>query len=227
MLAPNLNPSKRSRGGLSTEIFQKISDEIVLGQLAPGEHLDEATLAQRFSVSRTPVREALKQLSSSGLVVVRPNRGCTVVQRSTEDLDQIFEAIGELEATCARHAVVRMKEDEKNRLLELHAKSRLSVQAADAFAYDKFNKDFHHLIIEGSHNPYLIESVMGLRQKISMYRRTQFLNIERMTASFEEHSLIVEAILSRDVVHCYREVRNHLFQARAASKNLPPVWSPT
>ena len=209
------------------EIFQKISDEIVLGELSPGQHLDETTLAQRFCVSRTPVREALKQLSSSGLVVIRPNRGCTVVQRSVEDLDQIFEAIGELEATCARHAVVRMNEDEKNRLLALHAKSRSSVQAADAFAYDKFNKAFHQVIIEGSHNPYLIESVVGLRQKISMYRRTQFLNIERMTASFEEHSLIVEAILARDVVHCYREVRSHLFQARAAAKIISPVWSPT
>ena len=216
---------KRSRGGLALEIFQRISDEIALGHFSPGERLDETMLANKYQVSRTPVREALKQLSSSGLVVNRPNRGSMVAQMSPHDLDQMFEAIGELEATCARHAVTRMKDAQKTQMCELHALSRSAIQAGDAHAYDMINKELHLLIIHASHNPYLIEMVLGLRQKISLFRRTQFRNLERMTASFEEHSLIVEAILGRDVITCYREMRAHLFSARVAAQSISSVWS--
>ena len=217
---------KKTRGGMALEIFHKISDAIAMGHFSPGERLDENTLAARYQVSRTPVREALKQLSSSGLVVTRPNHGCRVAQITPQSLDQLFEAIGELEATCARHAVTRMTDAQKVQLCDYHAQSRLAIQAGDANAYDMINKNLHLLIIHASHNPFLIDMVLSLRQKISMFRRTQFNNLERMTASFEEHSLIVEALLGRDVVTCYREMRAHLFSARAAAQSVSPAWRP-
>jgi len=120
-----------------------------------------------------------------------------------------------------------MTEVERNRLSELHALSRTAIQNSDADAYDNINRDFHLVIIHGSHNPVLIDMALSLRHKISTFRRTQFRNLERMSASFEEHSVIVEAMLARDVVTCYREMRAHLLSARSAAARVSSNWSST
>lgn len=215
----------RNRGGLADEVCRKIADEIVLGNFAPSSRLDEVTLSDRFKVSRTPVREALKQLVIMGLVEYRPNRGSIVAAMSTEQLDQMFEAIGELEATCARHAALRMSETERTRLRELHAQGRAAMQSGDMNCYDAVNLELHTTIIQGCHNPVLIDMAMSLRHRISPFRRTQFRNVERMGESFEEHSIIVEAILSHDVITTYREMRTHLLSARSATSRAAPVWA--
>lgn len=215
----------RARGGLADEVYRKIADDIAMGVFSPGERLDESQLAARFQVSRTPVREALKQLAVTGLVAYRPNRGSVVAEMTPVQLDQMFEVIGELEATCGRHAALRMTEIERQRLCELHAQSRVAIQNQDADAYDAINKDLHSVIIQGCHNPVLIEMVTGLRHKISPFRRTQFRNLARMSASYEEHSVIVEALMARDVVTCYREMRGHLLSARSAASHVSPSWS--
>jgi DNA-binding GntR family transcriptional regulator len=118
-----------------------------------------------------------------------------------------------------------MTEVERNRLSELHALSRTAIQNGDADAYDNINRDFHLVIIHGCHNPVLIDIALGLRHKISTFRRTQFRNLERMSASFEEHSVIVEAMWARDVVTCYREMRAHLLSARSAAARVSSNWS--
>ncbi len=217
--------STRSRGGLAEEVCRKIADDIAMGIFLPGHRLDETLLASKFQVSRTPVREALKQLAITGLVVYRPNRGSVVAEITPEQLDQMFEVIGELEATCARHAAIRMTEHERQRLSQLHAQSRTAIQNQDAQGYDAINRDLHTVIIHGCHNPVLIDIVLGLRHKISNFRRTQFRNLERMSASYEEHAVIVEALMARDVVTCYREMRGHLLSARSAAAFVSPSWS--
>ena len=215
----------RSRGGLADEVCRKIADEIVLGTFAPSTRLDEVSLADRFNVSRTPVREALKQLSIMGLVKYRPNRGSVVAAMTPEQLDQMFEAIGELEAACARHAALRMTESDRAQLRELHAQGRAAMQAGDMNRYDAVNLELHANIIQGCHNPVLIDMAMSLRHRISPFRRTQFRNLERMGESFAEHSVIVEAILSHDVITTYRAMRTHLLSARHATSRVAPAWA--
>lgn len=215
----------RSRGGLADEVCRRIADEIVLGTFAPGARLDEVSLATRFNVSRTPVREALKQLAIMGLVETRPNRGSVVAALSGEQLDQMFEAIGELEAACARHAALRMTEPERERLRELHAEGRAAMQAGDMNRYDAVNLALHATIIQGCHNPVLIDLATSLRHRISPFRRTQFRNVERMGESFAEHSMIVDAILAHDVITTYREMRAHLLSARSAASRALPAWT--
>lgn len=215
----------RNRGGLADDVCRQIADEIVLGNLAPGARLDEVSLAARFKVSRTPVREALKQLTIMGLVETRRNRGSVVAAMSIEQLDQMFEAIGELEAACARHAALRMNEADRARMLELHAEGRAAMQQGDIQRYDAANLELHATIIRGCYNPVLIELATGLRHRVSSFRRTQFRNIERMGESFEEHSVIVEAILAHDVITTYREMRSHLLAARSATNRVAPAWA--
>ncbi|BCK87157.1 HTH-type transcriptional repressor RspR [Sideroxyarcus emersonii] len=215
----------RSRGGLANEVCRKVAEEIVLGNFAPSTRLDEASLADRFNVSRTPVREALKQLSIMGLVEYRPNRGSVVATMTPEKLDQMFEAIGELEAACARHAALRMTEADRAQLRELHARGRAAMQAGDMDRYDAANLELHTTIIQGCHNPVLIDIAMNLRHRMSPFRRTQFRNMERMGESFAEHTVIVEAILSHDVITTYRAMRTHLLSARSATTRAAPVWA--
>lgn len=222
-----LHETTRSRGNLADEVCRKIADEIVLGNFTPNSRLDEASLAERFNVSRTPVREALKQLSIMGLVKYRPNRGSVVAAMTPEQLDQMFEAIGEMEAACARHAALRMTEDERAQLRELHVQGRQAMQAGDMNRYDVVNLELHTTIIQGCHNPVLIDMAMSLRHRIAPFRRTQFRNMERMGESFEEHSVIVEAILSHDVITTYRAMRTHLLSARSATTRAAPVWAST
>lgn len=216
--------SGRGRGGLADDVCRRIADEIVLGNFAPGSRLDEVSLAARFSVSRTPIREALKQLAIMGLVDTRPNRGSVVAELSVDQLDQMFEAIGELEAACARHAALRMTEADQAHMLELHAEGRAAMQNGDIDRYDAANLELHATIIRGCYNPVLIEMATSLRHRVSPFRRTQFRNLERMGESFEEHSVIVEAILAHDVITTYREMRSHLLSARSATNRVAPAW---
>lgn len=217
----------RSRGSLADEVCRKIADEIVIGRFAPKSRLDETTLAGMFNVSRTPVREALKQLAIMGLVEYRPNRGTTVSEMSPEQLDQMFEAIGELEAACARHAALRMGERERALLRDLHAQGRMAMQAGDMDRYDALNRELHATIILGAGNPVLSDLAIRLRHRVAPFRRTQFRDIERIGASYEEHSRIVEAILAHDAAMAYREMRAHLLSARSAAGRVAPALAST
>jgi DNA-binding GntR family transcriptional regulator len=213
------------RGSLADSVCRRIADEIALGHFVPGGKLDEVMLAERFQVSRTPVREALKQLAIMGLVDCRPNRGSVVAALGTEQLDQMFEAIGELEAACARHAALRMTPQDRGQLMELHRQGRAAMQASDFERYDAANLALHTAIIRGSYNPVLIDMATSLRHRVAPFRRTQFHNIERMGESFEEHAVIVEAILAHDAVTTYRQMRTHLQSARTATSRVAPAWA--
>jgi DNA-binding GntR family transcriptional regulator len=215
----------RPRGRLTDEVGERLAEDIVLGRLEPGSRLDEAMLATRYGVSRTPVREALKQLVTTGLVVYRPNRGASVAAMTPEQLDAMFETIGELEAACARHAAVRMDEAERRELARLHTETRQALQSSDVDAYDRLNQELHLCLLHGSHNPVLVDTAKSLRSRVAPFRRTQFRNVERMAESFAEHVAIVEAVLARDAVGAYREMRNHLFSARGAAGRLAPAWT--
>lgn len=217
--------ASRPRGGLADDVCRKIADEIVLGRFAPRSRLDETMLAELFGVSRTPVREALKQLAIMGLVVYRPNRGTTVTEMSPEDLDRMFEAISDLEAACARHAALRMTESDRAGVRELHLQGRAAMQDGDMDRYDAVNRELHAAIIRGAYNPVLSEMAARLRHRVAPFRRTQFRNIERMGESFEEHSVIIEALLAHDSVTAYRQMRTHLQSARSATSRVSPVWT--
>lgn len=213
-----------ARGSLADSVCRLIADEIALGNFAPGSKLDELMLSSRFSVSRTPVREALKQLAIMGLVDCKPNRGSVVAAVSAVKLDQMFEAIGELEASCARHAALRMKQDDQALLIELQQDGRAAMQSCDFNRYDANNLALHNMIIRCSYNQILIDLTMSLRQRVAPFRRTQFRNIERMGESFEEHTVLVEALLAHDAVAAYRQMRAHLQSARSATSRVAPAW---
>src|ERR1700742_3420226 len=113
------------------ELRLQLADEIVRGVLPPGAGLDESDIARRFSVSRTPVREALRQLAASGLVDSRAHRGAVVARPSIERMKGMSEAMAELEAICAGLAAERMAPAERHRLEAIHEELRVLSHAGD------------------------------------------------------------------------------------------------
>ncbi|MES2979359.1 MAG: GntR family transcriptional regulator [Pseudomonadota bacterium] len=221
----SLTAAPASRGARADLVSKRIADHIVMGHFAPGSRLDEVMLAGMFAVSRTPVREALKQLATQGLVICRPNRGAVVAGMTPDELDRTFEAIAELEASCARYAAVRMSHADAKALAAKHAQSREAMRAGDFERYDRLNQEWHAIVIQSCGNPTLIEMTSSLRHRVSPFRRSQFRHVERMSASFEEHAAILEALLTHDASGAQRAMRNHLLSARAAASRL--THSPT
>ena len=144
----------------------KLEKDIVAGILKPGERLDEVSLAEQFNVSRTPVREALLQLSSMGLVEMRPRRGNVVAQIGLKDLLDMFEVMAQLEGTCGRLAARRATKAEWELLAGVHDTSKRAVNNGDYNAYYQCNVEFHEIIYQASRNPFLAEQTMNLRNRL-------------------------------------------------------------
>lgn len=105
---------------LAEQLRDNLAEQIVTGERLPGARLDEADLAERFGTSRTPVREALKALAGVGLVEYRPHRGALVALPTTRRIEEMFEVMAEIEATCARLSALRMTASERRELAEAH-----------------------------------------------------------------------------------------------------------
>ena len=171
---------------------------IAVGELAPGTHLDETFLAGKFGVSRTPVREALIQLSSMGLIVLRPRRGALVTEIGPHQLVEMFECMSELEASCGRLSARRMSEAEQAQLLAAHIACKSARDANDPDDYFYRNEAFHHAIYDVSHNNFLAEQTRSLQRRLRPYRRLQLRVRNRIDKSYREHDAVVQAILAGD-----------------------------
>lgn len=187
------------RAGTTVEqMVRAIADMIVTGAIVPGERLDEGSLATRFEVSRTPVREALRELGAMGLVDREPNRSAVVTNVTEAHLHSMFEAMAELECICARLSAERMTADERRALELEHRASAKLVHAGAEEDYSSFNTEFHSRLYSGAHSPHLQELVTQTRARLAPFRRAQFRLPGRLAKSYEEHDQIVMAILRAD-----------------------------
>ena len=193
---------------LSDEIFQALAKGIVSGSLEPGRRLDEPTVCQQFGVSRTPVREALRRLSGTGLVEVTPRKGVTVARIEVEQLTDMFEALGEFEGLCARLSAERMTPLERKRLEILNA-SREALLAKGGQDLVLLNDQFHELIYQGSHSASIAGVTRSFRQRLTPFGILQFVP-GRTEYSFHEHDEIVQAITAADPERAYRAMRDHV-----------------
>jgi len=200
-------PARRTR----TELLRlEVADDIASGRLPPGARLDEAELAARFGVSRTPVREALRELAAMGLVEARPHRGVIVTRLDDARLATLFEAMAELEAVCARLAARAMSARERRALEALHEECAQAMRDGAEDVYNEANLRFHAAIYEGSHNRFLADSTLGVRRRVEPFRRAQFRNVGRLARSFEEHDRILTAILRGDGDGAAQAMRAHI-----------------
>ena len=197
-------------GNTVEQMVRAIADLIVIGEMLPGEKLDEISLAARFEVSRTPVREALRQLCAMGLVDREPNRSAVVTNVTESYLHSMFEAMAELEGICARLAAERMTVDERRALeLEHRASARLVHQGAEE-DYAAHNVEFHTRLYRGAHNEHICELVTQSRVRLAPFRRAQFRLPGRLAKSYDEHDVIVTAIMRADATGAGQAAYSHV-----------------
>jgi DNA-binding GntR family transcriptional regulator len=195
---------------LSQTIADQLAEEIVMNRIPPGTRLDEQSIAQRFGVSRSPVRDALRQLATTRVVVNQPRRGFSVSKVEPNDLDGLFEASGEVEALCARLCALRAGPTERLRIQFVHEQASEAIQRQDAKAYSAFNEEFHALIYTGCHNRTLEDVAVGLRQRLAPFRSRGFFVVDnRLQSSHVEHEALVQAILAQDGDAAARAMHKH------------------
>jgi DNA-binding GntR family transcriptional regulator len=197
-------------GTRSAKLREAIEESIATGAFAPGMHLDETDLAQRFGVSRTPLREALIQLASVGIVVMRPRRGAVVAEVTPQRLLEMFEVMAELEAMCGRLAARRMSDADHDALNRAHRACQAACLAEDPDAYYQENEKFHYAIYAGTHSGFLIEQATAMHRRLRPYRRLQLRVRNRLPTSFSEHERIVEALMQANPEAAAERLREHI-----------------
>ncbi|HUB94868.1 MAG TPA: GntR family transcriptional regulator [Stellaceae bacterium] len=216
----DIAPSAQTRAVPETRsdaLRRQLADEIITGQLRPGERLDERELAARFGLSRTPVREALRQLAAIGLADLRPHRGVIVARPDDSHLAETFELMADLESLCTRYAAMRMSATERRELEACHLSSGEFVRRGDRERYAAHNTELHELIYRGSHNRVLEQTAQALRRRLAPYRRGQFAMLGRLALSFAEHDRVVSAIVRGDAASAAAAMHAHVATVSIAS----------
>lgn len=180
------------------------------GTFGDGTRLDEVMLAERFGVSRTPVREALQRLANSGLVEALPRRGVFVRQPGAVELLEMFEVMAEIEAVCARLAASRITDAALADLNRIGAECEAAVVAQDSDAYYRANERFHALIYNQSGNGFLEQEALRLQRRLMPWRRTQLRVRGRMRQSMQEHAAVVAALTEGDGLRAAEVMRAHI-----------------
>lgn len=200
-ISPASQEGSRRKLTRAEEVRARLADDIVDGKLSPGMPLDETEIAASYGVSRTPLREAIRDLAAMGLVETRPHRSAIVTRPSPEHLRQMFHVMAELEALCASLAAANMTSSERRKLETIHQGLAQILKENDPSHYHVLNEKFHAAIYAGSHNSYLVEITLATRRRLSPFRRAQFLSAGRLVRSYSEHNAILVAILqgNRDV----------------------------
>ena len=194
----------------ASAVRMAIENDIFSGRLMPGAEIDEDALAERFSISRTPIREAMLQLLQTGLIEKKPRRPATVAVMELPRLIHMFETVSELEALCARFAATRSTTREKDALVAVHEKAALALEASDFSNYPRLGRQFHILVMEATHNKVLIETTDKLALHTLPFRRFQLRYNGRPEANQSAHDRILEAILKGDGSSAAEAMRGHV-----------------
>jgi DNA-binding GntR family transcriptional regulator len=204
----------RGRGADKTtrteEILHHLENEILGGRLKPGEKLDETSLAERFDVSRTPIREVLRHLASSGLVQVRPHHGAVVRQFTLPELVEMFQVMAEMEGLSARLAARRMTPQERQLMRTCNEACAAAAQSGDEIRFFAENAKFHEAISNASRNSFLISQQRSLGRLLDPYRWYVTHQPGRMEESIVEHEEIIRAIESGDPTVAGDKMRFHV-----------------
>lgn len=194
----------------ANQIAEQLQELIFAGEFVDGERLDENSLAEKFGVSRTPLREALKILGVSGIVKPIPNRGVFVCQPGPVELVEMFEVMSELEAFCGRLASKRITDQALEDLQAAHQQCKTAKESNDPDGYYVHNERFHQIIYQQSGNAFLAEEATRLQKRLQPFRRIQLRYRGRINQSFEEHEKIIQALLLGDTNMVESAIREHV-----------------
>ncbi|MEI7816608.1 MAG: GntR family transcriptional regulator [Desulfuromonadales bacterium] len=183
---------------LREKILENIRDAIVSGSLKGGSRVSEPELAERYGISRTPIREAFRQLESEGYLTVIPRRGAVVSEFSPKDVEEFYAIKSIMEGYAARRACENLSEKDLDRLQGINNKLAELAKIGNINLFFKIHSDFHELFIKAADNEKLRELIAGLVTKFQRLRFTSLSLPGRMVVSVQEHEKIIAAFRKKD-----------------------------
>jgi DNA-binding GntR family transcriptional regulator len=195
---------------LSMQIAQRLRTMIATDELKPGERLRERTLAERLDVSRTPLREALKELAGDGLVVVLPKRGAVVADLSVAEIGEKLDVLGVIESFGGSEACRRASDTEIAEIRALHHEMHAAYERRDRMNYFRLNQAIHASIIASAKNETLMQVHERLNRQLYRYRFQGSVTSETWHTAIDEHEIIVQLLSARDGARLGEFLRKHV-----------------
>jgi DNA-binding GntR family transcriptional regulator len=183
---------------LRQKIYQSIREDITYGKLFPGERLVESQLAEKFKASRSPIREAIRQLESEGLIRLNQNKGITVARLSVKEVDEIYNLRWLLESYAARLSAGQATKAQIAYLKDLHEKLRVAGKNSDLAAWIQNNILFHDFFSENSGNGNLHQILVNLKHRVYLYHYIIVRVPGNFQAYIDHHEEILKACKKND-----------------------------
>ena len=199
-----------SHGSLGSKIFILLRDRILNESYKCGDKLNELTLAKELKISRTPIREALKQLELEGLVESLPNKGVYVKGFSPRDIDDMFEIRLSLEGLAVSFAIDRMDEVHLAKIKEVFELLEFYTTKGDFDKVNDFNILFHESIYQATQSTYFEQILKDIHYYVSVTSRHSIARPERLESSLVEHRAILEAIIDGDKDEATERIQRHI-----------------
>jgi DNA-binding GntR family transcriptional regulator len=201
----------------AARIYGAIKEQIIEGRYAPGSRITEQNIAAQFHTSRTPVREAMRQLVADGFALFKPNSGTVVRHWSAEEVRQIFELRVFIESEIAGHAATRITEPEIAQLVRIQdgiEAQGVDIGAANTARIAPLNRDFHRVIAQASHNERLV-SMLASAIEIPIVQQTfRRYTKERLARSFSHHRELIDAFQLHDGAWAKSVMSSHIHSAK-------------
>jgi DNA-binding GntR family transcriptional regulator len=199
-----------SRRYLHDEVADRLRELIRDGMLEPRARVNELELAERFGISRTPLREAIKILATEGLLDLLPNRGARVASISAEETDEVIEVVAGLEAMAGDLACRSITDGEVAEIAAKHASMLDAWRSQDNAAYFKLNREIHEAIMAASRNRTLQGIYATLSGRIQRARYAAHKTPEQWQKAVREHEDMLEALRARDGARLAAVLREHI-----------------
>jgi DNA-binding GntR family transcriptional regulator len=201
---------KNERKYLRDLIFEKLQQAIFSGKFKSGERITEKEIAEELRVSRTPVREALYRLASTGLIKIIPHRGFLISRWSSREIKDVIELRIALEVFAVKLAIQRILPNEINELKILVAKMEKAVKRKDIMKASQLNSLFHDKIILASKNKEFSEVTEPIKNKIYHFRIISISTPNRLEESLKEHKDILNALINKNIKLAQRLMSKHI-----------------
>jgi DNA-binding GntR family transcriptional regulator len=192
------------------KLIIQITQEIASGALRPGDRLEEEVLAQRFGVSRTPIREAIRSMVGRGLLEAKPRKGAIIRTLTSKEVLDLFEVAAELESMACRLATSSLTEANAQRIQACVKQCHDMAQANDRAKYSIANLDFHASIQAACSNQWLVDHLQHIGMHLNIYRSIPYDLRGRLKKSAQEHQAICDAILGGDGELASQLMRDHM-----------------
>lgn len=199
-----------ARPSLHVELLDRLRDLIIEGALPPGTKVPERELCERYGVSRTPMREALKVLAVDGLVWLEPNRGAWVSKITIEDLEEVFPVMGALEALSGELACKHITDEQIDIIRKTHLEMVAHYKARDITPYFQSNQRIHEAILHAAGNSELTTMYLSLAARVRRARYLANMTEERWEKAVDEHEQILAALEKREGNALGQILRQHL-----------------